>query len=98
MRKIFAGLVAGVVLASTGTVGAAPAGPTSKAYGLLPGQAVTFAGLTCTAYKGTTPSNSNLVCVRNNLVGYGVVVSQSAVVVAKRINGNVKIFFKAANR
>jgi hypothetical protein len=36
--------------------------------------------------------------VRNNLVGYGVVVSQAAVVVAKRVNGNVKIVFKAANR
>jgi hypothetical protein len=98
MRKLLAGVAAGVVLAGTGTVGAALNGPQGKAYGLVPGQAITFAGLTCTAYKGTSATNSNLVCVRNNLVGYGVVVSQSAVVVAKRINGNVKIFFKAANR
>jgi hypothetical protein len=95
---MLAGVAAGVVLASTGTVRAALDGPKDKAYGLVPGQAVTFAGLTCTAYKGTSPTNSNLVCVRNNLVGYGVVVSQAAVVVAKRVNGNVKIVFKAANR
>jgi hypothetical protein len=98
MRKLLAGLTAGVVLGSTGTVGATLNGHKANGYTLLAGQSVTFAGLTCTAYKGTTPANSNVVCVRNNLVGYGVVVSQAAVVVAKRTNGKVKIFFKAANR
>jgi hypothetical protein len=97
MRKLLAGLVAGLVLGSAGTVGAALSGQKANGYTILPGQSVSFAGLTCTAYKGTTSTNSNLVCVRNNLVGYGVVVSQSAVVVAKRINGKVKVYFKAAN-
>jgi hypothetical protein len=98
MRKLLAGLVAGLVLGNVGTVGATLHGQRANGYTILPGQSVTFAGLTCTAYKGTNATNSNLVCVRQNLVGYGVVVSQSAVVVAKRVNGKVKIYFKAANR
>ena len=65
---------------------------------LQPGQAVRFAGLTCTAYAGTTPTNANLVCVRNNLAGFGVVVSQQTIVVAKRTGTKLKVVFKTNNR
>jgi len=98
MRRLIAGLVSGIILGSAGAVGAAVHAQHNNTYTLLAGQSVTYAGLTCTAYKGTTPVNSNVVCVRNNLVGYGVIVSQSAVVVAKRTNGKVKVYFKSANR
>jgi hypothetical protein len=68
-----------------------------KAITLIPGQAVGYAGLTCTAYAGTTPINGNLVCVRNNLVGFGVVVSQGQVIVAKSVHGKIHVFFKHTN-
>jgi len=51
----------------------------------VPGMAVGYAGLTCTAYAGTNATNGNLVCVRDNLVGFGVVVSQAQVIVAKAV-------------
>ncbi|HVU79160.1 MAG TPA: hypothetical protein VHC67_16405 [Gaiellaceae bacterium] len=98
MARLFAGLVAGIVLATVGTVDASVSAPRGKAYTLLPGQAVTYAGLTCTAYKGTTAANANIVCLRTNLVGYGVVVSQSAVVVAKKTNGKIHVVFKTKNQ
>jgi hypothetical protein len=39
------------------------------------GMAITYGGMTCTAYSGHT-TNANPVCVRNNLKGYGVVIRQ----------------------
>jgi hypothetical protein len=98
MRKVLIGLVAGLLLASSGVIWAATSNGKGTSYTLLPGQSVTYAGLTCTAYKGTNATNNNIVCVRNTLQGFGVVVSQAAVVVAKRQGGKVKVYFKAANR
>lgn len=62
------------------------------------GQAVTFGGITCTAYNGTTATNANIVCVRNNLKGYGVVVSQDLVIVAKKSGAKVIVAFKKPNQ
>jgi len=98
MRKLIASLVAVAGLATGGAVWAATSGGPTKAYTLLPNQAVTYSGLTCTAYKGTTATNASIVCVRNNLQGFGVVVSQDSVVVARRVNGKVKVVFKSRNR
>jgi hypothetical protein len=96
MRKqLLAGTAGVAALATAGAVWAA-GGPT-KAYTLKPNQAITYAGLTCTAYKGTTATNASIVCVRNNLAGYGVVVSQDAVVVAKRVDGKMKVIYKSKN-
>ena len=97
MRKLITGLVAGLILGTTGVGIAATQASHDKAYTLLAGQAVTFGGMTCTAYKGTTATNSNIVCVKNNLKGYGVVVSQDQIVIAKRVNGEIKIIWKKAN-
>jgi hypothetical protein len=98
MRRLLAGFAAGALLATTGTVWAASSVHHNNAYTLLPGQAVTYAGLTCTAYKGTTAANANIVCLRSNLVGYGVVVSQAAVVVAKQQKGGkIHVVFKVKN-
>ena len=65
---------------------------------LRPGQAVSYSGLTCTAYAGTSPTNANLVCVRNNLAGFGVVVSQQTIIIAKRSGTKVRVVFKTNNR
>jgi hypothetical protein len=97
MRKqLLAGTAAVAALGSAGAVWAA-GGPT-KAFALKPNQAITYSGLTCTAYKGTTATNASIVCVRNNLAGFGVVVSQDSVVVAKRVNGKIKVMFKSKNQ
>lgn len=64
---------------------------------LSPGMAVGYAGLTCTAYAGTTATNANLVCVRNNLAGFGVIVSQAQIIVAKSVKGKIQVFFRKAN-
>lgn len=98
MRKLVAGLVAGALMGSGGAVWAATGGAPGSAVTLAPNQAVTYAGLTCTAYRGTTATNASIVCVRDNLRGYGIVVSQDSVVVAKRVNGTVKVLFKSRNR
>ncbi len=95
------------ILAVTGAV--AVLGATSVAFGairlthgnaiiLRPGQAVTFAGLTCTTYSATKATNANIVCVRNNLAGFGVVVSQQTIIVAKKSGSSVKVVFKTKNR
>jgi hypothetical protein len=95
------------ILAVTGAV--AVLGATSVALGamrlthgnaivLRPGQAVTYAGLTCTTYSGTKSTNANIVCVRNNLAGFGVVVSQQSIIVAKKAGSSVKVVFKTKNR
>jgi hypothetical protein len=65
-----------------------------KSITLSPGMAVGYAGLTCTAYMGTTASNANLVCVRNDLQGFGVVVSKAQVLVAQTVNGKIVVLFK----
>lgn len=95
-----AALLAGVGLGSAGFAVAAN-GPV-QAIVLKNQQGATWGGITCTAYAGSTPADSNLVCVRNDLKGYGVVVSQSAVVVAKRVKVGstykIKTVFKSKNR
>jgi hypothetical protein len=82
---------AGAALGGTGSA-------KQKAIVLQPGQAVSFAGLTCTAYAGSTSTNGNLVCVRNNLAGFGVIVSQQTILVAKRSGTKLKVVFKTKNR
>ncbi len=98
MRRLSV-LVALFAVLGGASVGFAGTGQSQlKAIVLQPGQAVRFAGLTCTAYAGTTPTNANLVCVRNNLAGFGVVVSQQSIVVAKRAGSKLKVVFKTNNR
>jgi hypothetical protein len=97
MKRLSAGLLAGAVLGSAGAALAGDAGHSTKAIPLTAGQAVSYAGLTCTTYAGTTATNANLVCVRTNLKGYGVVVSQEAVIVAKQLGKQVKVIFRTKN-
>jgi hypothetical protein len=85
-------LVGALVLA--GMAGVALGGGRLRSIVLSPGMAVGYAGLTCTAYKGTTTTNADLVCVRNDLQGFGVVVSQHEVLVAKTVNGKIVVLFK----
>jgi hypothetical protein len=70
----------------------------SKAIVLLPGQSITYSGLTCTTYPASTPSKANIVCVRNNLAGFGVVVSQQSIIVAKQTGAKVEVVFKTRNK
>lgn len=77
--------------------GIATAGPQPTAVVMKAGQAITYGGMTCTAYTGTRPSNANLVCVRNNLHGYGVVISQESVIVAKQDGTKFSVVFKGKN-
>ena len=98
MMRLLAALVAGIVLGTAGIAGAVTGGSKGKALRLQPGQVITYGGLTCTAYKGTTATNANVVCIRNNLKRYGVVVSQYAVVVARRVSGKVTVVFQKPNR
>jgi hypothetical protein len=97
MKPKLVGLIAAIGLGAAGGA-LASGGGGAKAVVLLPGMAVNYAGLTCTAYAGSTPLNADLVCVRNNLLGYGVVVSQAQVIVAKSIAGKIKVFFRHANQ
>jgi hypothetical protein len=97
MNRRIAGLLAGIVLGGTGTAVAAVHHADATARPLNAGESITYAGLTCTAYAGTTATNANLVCVRSNLKGVGVVVSQDAVVVAKQTAGKVKVIYKVKN-
>jgi hypothetical protein len=92
------GLVAVVVGMALGSSGLALAEGPLKAVVLQDNQAATFSGITCTAYSGASPTSSNIVCVRNDLKGYGVVVSQDRVVIAKRVKGKVKVVFTTKNR
>ena len=97
-KRILAAIaVAGVGLTSGGAY-AAIHGNGRTAMKLNAGQAVTFAGITCTTYAGNTATNANIVCVRDNLEGYGVVVSQNLVIVAKQVKGKVVVAFKHANQ
>lgn len=86
-----------VALGVTGVALAAPPTTATKAAVLTPGMAVTYGGMTCTAYSGTTATNANLVCVRNNLKGYGVVISQDSVIVAKQVGTKFSVVFKRKN-
>lgn len=95
MRTRFLALLVGAAL---GAAGAAAGGGSGNALVLNDNQAVTHAGVTCTAYAGTTPTNANLVCVRDNLQGYGVIISQENVAIARRVKGKVKIVFTRPNR
>lgn len=98
MKRVLAGLAAGIVVGSAGVAGATLTRSSTKAIPLTPGQAVSYSGLTCTAYGGATLADADIVCVRDNLKGFGVVVSQSEVVVAKRVSGKIRVFFRHANR
>lgn len=98
MTRVLAALVVGTLLGSAGVAGAVVHSSATKARPLLAGQAVSFSGLTCTAYNGTTPTNANIVCVRNNLKGLGVIVSQDLVVIAKQQGTGIKVVFRKANK
>ena len=87
--------------------GAAALGATGAAFGsqdrssvtiqLHPGGAFIYAGVTCTAYPGTTATNADLVCVRNDLRGYGVIMSQDQILIAKKVNGKIVVAFRKPN-
>jgi hypothetical protein len=98
MRRFLIGLVVGIVLASAGAGYAALRAAPVKAVVLQPNQAITYGGLTCTAYAGTSPTNANLVCLRSDLKGVGVVVSRASVIVGRRKGSTVKVLFQTANR
>jgi hypothetical protein len=98
MKRILAVIGAAAVLGATSVALGAIRQAHVNAIVLQPGQAVTYAGLTCTTYKGTTPTNANIVCVRNNLAGFGVVVSQQQIVIAKKSGSKVQVVFKTKNR
>lgn len=98
MKRTLAAAGAAAALGATSGAYAATRQQHLDAIVLQPGQAVSYSGLTCTAYAGTSPANANLVCVRNNLLGFGVVVSQQQIVVAKKTGSSVKVVFKTKNR
>jgi hypothetical protein len=97
MKRTIAVAGAAAVLGVTGGALAATDQSNLKAINLLPGQAVSYSGLTCTAYAGTTATNANLICVRNNLKGFGVIVSQQKVIIAKRTGSHIKVVFQTKN-
>ena len=75
--------------------GAAVAAPSPKrALILSAGQAVIYGGMTCTTYTGKVP---NMVCVRNDLKGYGVVISQQQIIVAKQEGTKFAVVFRGKN-
>jgi len=97
MKVRFLTLIGAAALGAAGGAFAS-SGTTVKSIALTPGMAVGYAGLTCTAYPGSSATNADLVCVRNNLLGFGVVVSQDQVIVAKSIKGKIQVFFRHANK
>jgi hypothetical protein len=97
MKRTVAAAGAAAVLGVTGGAFAATNGSVLNAINLKPGQAVDYSGLTCTAYASTTAANANLICVRNNLKGFGVIISQQQVIVAKRTGSQIKVVFKTKN-
>ena len=98
MKRILAVIGAAAVLGATSVALGAIRQAHGNAIVLRPGQAITYAGLTCTTYPGTTPTNANIVCVRNNLAGFGVVVSQQTIIIAKKAGSGVKVVCKTKNR
>jgi hypothetical protein len=97
MKRILATGGAVMVLGAGSVALGAIRGNGTKAIVLKPGQAITYAGLTCTTYAGTVPANANIVCVRNNLAGFGVVVSKQSIIIAKKAGSGVKVVFKTKN-
>jgi hypothetical protein len=95
MRTTVAAFVAGAVIGGAGIAGAAVA---DKAIVLTDHQAVSHDGITCTAYDGKTAFTGNLVCVRNDLKGYGVVISRTNVTIARSVKGTVKVIFTRKNK
>lgn len=91
-------VVAGLGATGGGAYAAVHTAKPPTAVKLTAGQAISYAGITCTTYAGTTVANSNIVCVRDNLKGYGVVVSQNQVIVARQVKSKVVVAFKEANR
>jgi hypothetical protein len=96
MKRTIAVAGAAAVLGVAGGALAANT-PHLSAVVLKPGQAVYYSGLTCTAYAAKTAANANLVCVRNDLKGFGVIVSQSSVIVAKQTGSHITVVFKTKN-
>ena len=93
MRRLLITTCAAFVI----TGAAFAAAPPQKALILIPGQAIGYGGMTCTAYKGTTPTNANMVCVRNDLKGYGVIISQETIIVAKQQGTKFNVVFRGKN-
>jgi hypothetical protein len=97
MKRILAVAGASAVLGATSVAVAANDHSHLNAFVLRAGQAVAYGGLTCTAYAGTTATNADIVCVRNNLRGFGVIVSQQTIIIAKRSGSSTKVVFKTTN-
>jgi hypothetical protein len=97
MKRTLAIAAAAAVLGATSVALAANDQSHLNAVVLQPGQAVYYSGLTCTAYAGTTATNADIVCVRNNLRGFGVIVSQQTIIIAKRSGSNTKVVFRTTN-
>jgi hypothetical protein len=86
-------------VAAAAAAGGAIAASHGNAIVLSDKQAVTHGGITCTAYRDNGAKDANLVCIRNNLRGYGVIVSATQIVVAKELKqGKIRIVFQRANR
>jgi hypothetical protein len=97
LRRARQAAVVAAVAAAAAAGGAVAAGH-GNAIVLGDKQAVTHGGITCTAYKDTSAPDANLVCIRNNLRGYGVIVSATKIVVAKEQKGKIQVVFQRANR
>jgi hypothetical protein len=97
MKRTLALATASAVLGATGVALAANDQSRLNAIVLRPGQAVDYGGLTCTAYAGTTATNADLVCVRNDLHGFGVIVSQQSIIIAKRSGSSTQVVFRTKN-
>jgi hypothetical protein len=98
MTRILLVIVTAVALGVTGAALAARQTKGTQSIILQAGQAVGYGGLTCTAYAGTTATNAQIVCVRNNLRGFGVIVSQDRILVAKKTGSKIQVVFKTANK
>jgi hypothetical protein len=94
MRILLVAIIIVVISAATASAGTKP----STAIVLKPGDAISYGGMTCTAYKGSTPTNADMVCVRNDLKGYGVIISQGGIVVAKQVGTKFNIVFRGKNQ
>ena len=68
MKRILAVSGAAAVLGATSVAFGAIGQTHGNAIVLRPGQADTYAGLTCTTYPGTTPTNWGLTSVRTKLM------------------------------
>lgn len=84
--------------ATIASAAALAATPGKRATVLSDRQAVTHGGITCTAYGAASAASANLVCVKNTLKGYGVIVSSKSIIVAKIAKGKLTVIFQHANR